>query len=358
MQEEFSEKAGSDLLARKLARTRHLFSNLQDEDAGFHGAHVLTRLEKNGLTFSGTGENQKGFASYRPFDPTERQSYINLITCPVLDTNGEERADADFYGSAFHELIHADSWDRVPELHASPFNANAPVILCPEDFALMTVITERVAYANMGWLLSLAHKDAAEIGHVVTPVNAMMFEFLRAREGDLGRALSLAADVSMRETLGSRCGGAKITMEEYYYDCALNDYKKQVEVLAKKNVMPLVVRLEAHNFLSIAESFGPNIMTHGQSLTPIPAVGQAHIRDIHDMLDRRHSVPSYQYLPTFDEGLARRGYTPAGFLEMSKTAGTTVMAEESVPTSARKQTVGGFFTHLVPSAGPGALVHA
>ena len=322
MQDEFRDKAGSDLFARKLALAKALFASLEDKEANFSGRRVLARLIRHGLTFEPAGPNQKGIASYHPFDPIEDHSYLNMITCPVVNTDGSERSDIGFCGSTFHELIHADSWDRVPELHASPFNKNTPIILCPEDFALMTAITERVAYDNMAWLLSLAQKKRSDVGHIVTPVNALMFDFIRAREGKLSRALALAGDLSARVSWGvDDRDNTDITMEQYYHKAALIDYNAQVEARAVIHDLPLVVRLEPHNIRALAQSFGPNILKEGQMPMPLRDLDRKLVSEIYDTLFDMATVPAYDKLPTFDEGLKRFGYTPSSFMDMSKTAG-------------------------------------
>lgn len=357
MQEIFQDSARGDIFAQKIANAKALFASLIDAEAGFSGADVLKRLDRMGLEFAPAGKDQCGLASYRSFDAGLDRSYINVITCLMYNAKNELRSDADIDGSVAHEVVHADSWDRVPEFHATPYNKNTPIILCPEDHALALAIAERIAYSNMGWFLSLAQKDYPELADIVTPVDGDRFSTIRAEEGNLGRALARAADEAMGQIWGldKKRDNAQMTMEQYYHWSALEGYETQTDKRARRRDLPLVVRLEPHNILSLGRSFGPNIVEMGQDFAPLRALDQEWVAEIYENLGKLAGVPSRANLPTFDEGLARCGYTPASYLEMSKTAG---LQSKEVPAPAPRNFVFPVAVSAGGGSGFGAMVPA
>ena len=90
------------------------------------------------------------YTNFTNFPGQGLETFKNAITLQ------ENRSEAQLEVSLLHEKLHAIQWNSIPELHASPYNQLAyqeiPVILSPQSWILMTLLTERDAYAKTAWL--------------------------------------------------------------------------------------------------------------------------------------------------------------------------------------------------------------
>ncbi len=321
--------AYSSPLEAKLTYTRKLIASLHDPETGFSGADLLARVDATGVEHVAADKEQNCLTCYVPFHRKKTPSFRNQISyqleAPSDQDDGTfcERSPQRIAGAWIHEVMHAQSWSLAPELHASGYNANTPVVLCPEDYVAMMCITERVAFAYSGWMMSLAQRQDPSFGEFVTPVNGDMFDYLRSRNTGIHQTLVDAGELSMRTFWArDKRDGHPLTMEQYYQWLALSNYEFITKACLEDERLPLVVRLEPHNFVSIAQSFGPNILSGGNfTVPPLRALDQAWLDDIYSLLHKGASVPRREHLPTFDSALMSFGHTPEGFLAMSKGQG-------------------------------------
>lgn len=332
MKHTFRESVGQTEFRKTLAGAFRIMRNLRDARCGFSGKAALLDLDRADVSYLPAPTDQAANAAYLPFNRSKERSYTNTITCHTTKKEDDKvvpRDPSEIVGSLFHEISHALSWDAAPALHASPYNRHTPVMVGPQDYALLSNLSERVAYANVAWLLSLTKNEYPQLSHMVTPVNGHMFDFMLAREGhDIGRALAAAGDLSMLLTWGgdkSEHDESALTMEQYYQRYALRQYEYMIDTMIENDIeIPWVVRLERHDFLPVGQSFGPNIVAVGQNTAKLRPQEQALVERIHAKLAEAASVPSYEKLPLFSHELAKRGYTPESFLDMSKAAGLEV----------------------------------
>lgn len=218
-----------------------------------------------------------------------------------------------------HEFIHAMQWNGVPALHASPYNLASRYVLSPESWVLMTLLTERDAYAKTAWLNALDIEEGATPG----------FTAQAKTEVVIPADINLKAyDIRAQLQKASLCWDGRfpndqkiITLLDHYIQQALRTYGKGHELRAENGGEPPVyIRLSQEDILAIGSTFGPSTFGDGQVdpvFTSLPRMRPDLWNKLQD-LNRTYGISSEQNLPTLSSILAVTGQTPQGYMEASK----------------------------------------
>ncbi|MCB0375291.1 MAG: hypothetical protein KDD04_05170 [Sinomicrobium sp.] len=221
-----------------------------------------------------------------------------------------------------HEKIHAIQWDSIPALHASPYNQATPVVLSPESWVLMTILTEREAFTKTAWLnaleLSTAHSEELSRQaqtETLTPGD------INLQSADIRQALqdaSTAWDKRLKHKANPK--DADINFLDHYIEQALDAYEQSNRLNARAMRAPVFVRLSADDILAIGSGFGPS--TFGNNVpddifTYLPQMRPDLWQRLQD-LNRKHGIVSEAGLPTFKDTLQNMGLTPDAYMAESK----------------------------------------
>jgi|GEM_PF-4492756 len=226
--------------------------------------------------------------------------------------------------SLIHEKFHALQWHAIPELHASLYNRltfeEAPVILSPKSWILMTLLTERDAYAKSAWLahLQLGQSYCDEFAE------ASAKEFVSQNDvaywqgkfpDDIGFALGEASLV-----WDQKKNVAGVTLRDHYIDLALKDYEASYRWNKKSGaVEPVFVDLDDEGILSLGASFGPSIFG---KYYPDPVFTDLKLsakqQERLDTLNEVHGIDPAHKLPTLAEALETFSMSKQEFMQRSK----------------------------------------
>lgn len=226
--------------------------------------------------------------------------------------------------SLIHEKFHALQWNAIPELHASLYNRltfeEAPVILSPKSWILMTLLTERDAYAKSAWLANLQLRQS----YCDEFAKASAKEFVSQHDvaywqsrfpDDTGFALG---EASLVWDLKKNVAG--VTLRDHYIDLALKAYENSYRWNKKSGaVKPVFVDLDEEGILSLGASFGPSIFG---KYYPDPVFTDLKLsakqQERLDTLNEVHGIDPDQKLPTLAEALEIFGMSKQEFMQRSK----------------------------------------
>jgi len=226
--------------------------------------------------------------------------------------------------SLIHEKLHAIQWNTIPELHASPYNQltfeEAPVILSPKSWVLMTLLTERDAYAKTAWLAHLqlgqkyCEKFAKASANEFVSQDDVAYWHSRFPD-DIGFALGEASLV-----WDQKKNVAGTILWDHYIDLALKAYENSYRWNKKSGAAkPVFVDLDEAGILALGASFGPSIFG---KYYPDPVFLELKLspkqQDRLDKLNAIHGIDPAQTLPTLDEALGALGSDRAAFIARSK----------------------------------------
>lgn len=218
-----------------------------------------------------------------------------------------------------HEKLHVGQWSEIPVLHASPYNHATSVILSPESWVLMSLLTERDAFVKTAWLNALEHKLSLSktfwkqaMTETVTP------EDIDLESGDIRTALKKASLVWDGRLKHNPDPGKKpsITLLDHYIESAISDYENSARLKSKSLPPPVFIRLSPEDILAMGSTFGPSIFGEGTpdeiftKLPPMPDKLRARL----DALKKEHGIESESGLPTIQEVLEN----PVAYLARSK----------------------------------------
>jgi hypothetical protein len=136
------------------ARTSSPVINYNDPDA------VIKAFDKafaeTGCAISTEFKPNSGYGGYQAFLTFPKDGGATYLNTMFLNPDRDAHSNRV---SEIHEAFHAIQFDKVPELHASPYNMLAyqevPVILSPRSWVLAMLLIEREAYAKTAWINKL-----------------------------------------------------------------------------------------------------------------------------------------------------------------------------------------------------------
>lgn len=319
---EFQNNASGDLAS--IAYAKKTLRAMHDPVYGPVGEELMSRLEDGGCRitnaipdYTQTNASTMG-ASYACFDDEDpRAIFINQIN--IFNASNPFRLTI----SIGHEATHADTWQKSPILHASPYNNGNPIkpniILCPEDAVRLELASEEVAFAVQKWVVSMAGMQNEEFykfenNSLIMPQS---FEAVRWETGSLKEALTYVGIQSMHAQMSFQ----SYSFGQHYALHALEQYR-DCHRLTKYPEIFIPVRLTEEDLMQVGETIGPNIMGDPRLASQqdpkrflIP-----ESRALLDDLNAHLKIGDKNDLPTFREALDYHyGLNPEQFLEASKT---------------------------------------
>ncbi|MCD8497054.1 MAG: hypothetical protein LRZ85_02595 [Alphaproteobacteria bacterium] len=260
-------------------------------------------------------------AVYVPFMYNPGEGNNSFVNTMLMDL---ERDEHKVIISRRHEAIHAVQWNSVPVLHASPYNSASRVILSPESWILMTLLTERDAYAKTAWLNAVDVLQGA----------GSEFKMQAAREpvapadvdlqnSETRKAIQNAAtcwDLRLKHKHAD--DEESMTLLDHYIQQALRSYENGHALRsASENFSSVTyIRLTPEDIFSIGKAFGPS--TFGDyapdpMFTRLPLM-RPDLWDRLQDLNRKHGIYSEAQLPTLSQALSPMGLTPESYMAISK----------------------------------------
>ncbi|MBU6234960.1 MAG: hypothetical protein KGQ41_03870 [Alphaproteobacteria bacterium] len=299
------------LLRQRLDDADTLLMNLSDPHLGHVGPQYLQAIHQSGVVETEAQDYQICDNVYVPFEWPN--GFVNAISY-----KSHRFSPVAFFMSRIHETLHAIAWANNPVLHASIFNNNTPVILCPRDWATLFEMTEADVSAKTAWLGYMAshHDYAFERDTGALPVSVTAYRDVLMLEGCPKKALTVCAQTAMQKNWGvDNRDGRAFSFAEFYHWLALRDYENMLAAYERQGIKPVVVRLSDRDRESLGNSFGPNPFIAG---TYKNAGFKWQEEDRIQALNARLGIWDESALPCFEDRLASMGITPAQMLANSK----------------------------------------
>lgn len=224
--------------------------------------------------------------------------------------------------SSRHEKIHSIQWDRNPFLYASPYNQASPIVLSPESWVLMTILTERDAFVKTAWLnaLGLHVKPSQDMARQAETETVAPSD-INFNQGDIRAALEQACTVwDNRLKNKTSPKEADITLLDHYIRQAIEAYEDSNRLNSRTLPPPVFVRLTPEDMLAIGASFGPSTFGDGllnEAFAQLPLM-RPDLWSRLQALNYKHGIVNDQALPGFSEALAGLQQTPQQYLEASR----------------------------------------
>lgn len=212
---------------------------------------------------------------------------------------------AAFFQARTHETEHAIQEMTCPAIHATPGNADSPLILAPRDFCLMMELMERAAASVDKFFqtkyLQLLHPDAIiTVGEEAITENPQKF-------------LPQYAGVTLE---GTPIKAAGISALHYYHEFAITLYEQTLRArLEAGNVQGMTfVTLGKDNIAQLGDRLGISLFDPDKYSVENMMLIPAHEKRL-GSLDHWLRTGKRNNLYTLTEELAERGMTPEKFLQ-------------------------------------------
>jgi hypothetical protein len=268
-----SSTAFDAMLLRMVDIAAQWIDALDDPEIGPVGAGFAARLKQTGYEeeFAVKKYTRALYNSYSVLSG-DSGFHNSLLYGWLALTNLDELVCA-----RVHESRHCMQMQETPALHASPFNPDTKVVLCPEDWLFLNERCEQSAYAGQVWFMSLLAdltQADSDLNRKILrtsefePVSVSAFRELRERTGSLHAALVEAARSSLQKRFYTGTGSLDYYLfSDNYADNALTGYAQVMNVRRNDNKEKgfVYVRLSPEEreaaVRAIGGIFGPNCFT-------------------------------------------------------------------------------------------------
>lgn len=221
-----------------------------------------------------------------------------------------------------HEKIHAIQWNTIPALHASPYNQGSSLVLSPESWILMTILTERDAFVKTAWLTALELRTNPSYALAAqAETEALKPTDINFQTGDIRQSLqdsSTAWDNRIKHK--SRASDPDMTLLDHYIRQALEAYEGSNRLNARNPAPTTFVRLSPADILAMGASFGPSIFGQyvpDSSFMTLPTL-KPELQARLEALNAKHGITSEAALPTFAQALQYKGLSDEAYMGRSK----------------------------------------
>jgi hypothetical protein len=213
---------------------------------------------------------------------------------------------------------------NTPALHASPFNTNTPVIVCPRDWLILHQLAEQDAFTKESWLTSLMSKQDPAMAEASEkkPVSPRRFEEIRSRHTCLRDTFREVADICMSRYFNTYENGEDGTFADYYHRYTLGHYEMNINLRQSGELgpqIPKLARLEDEDIRAVGRSFGLNIfenvsMQQLRDSIRLSPENEEYLQCLNEKL----GITDESALKTLRQCLAEENISPQRFLELSK----------------------------------------
>lgn len=311
------KKAREQLLDNAIRTVDSWIGGISDDDLGQVGEEFLDFLRKTGCQ-QRIDIYYNGAAHYVSFSYAHATGFANeMIYGPAAEEDLSK-----LFASKVHEATHAMQKMRSAALHASPFNPNTQIVICPRDWLLLDERCEQDAYVKQAFFNSLLAKELPEVRRMsdADALSVKTFERIRLEAPSIQEALIQSARVALSKSYYWDNPKSDYTFQRNYHDTAMKNYKAGIELRKSKGEHDLVyVRLEEEDIHAIGQSFGPNPFGENALLPEFavaPALGN-DAQKTHAEILKTTGIKDEDELPTLSEILQRLGLTRRKFIEAS-----------------------------------------
>jgi hypothetical protein len=316
----FKEQAAAHKQAREafldnaIKTAKDWIGMLEDPEARGIGMEFLKRAEESGckqkidIFFSNCLADYCSF-SYKP------RGFINEITYGPA----AEESLPKLFSAMVHETTHALQKLLSPALHASPFNPDTKIIICPRDWVTLEERCEQDAYTKQAFFNAMLAEMLPEVWERTSgdAVSATEFAEIRKNAATLGDALIDAARKSLSKSFYWDNPDAEERFKNSIQDQALKNYAGgMAKRKSEKETNLVFVRLEPEDIAMIGASCGPNVFGTGNVLPEFleKPVMLPHTQQKLDEINKSCGITNSDELPTLSEALAHIGLTREQFI--------------------------------------------
>ena len=311
------KKAREQLLLNAIRTTDEWIGSLQDPELGSVGSKFLDCVQKSGC-LEEIDIRYRGIATYTSFSLSGPKAFTNKLTYGPA----AEEDLANLFPSKVHEAAHALQKMKSAALHASPFNRNTHIIICPRDWITLEERCEQDSYIKQAWFSSLLAENLPEIRNMsafdALPVEA--FEKIRQSSANIAEAVVEAARQSLARSYYSDNLDSEYRFKHFYQDLALDNFDAGMKTRRDKGESNFIfVRLEPEDIAAIGASFGPNSFGESMLLPEFAAqpVMLEKTREKLQNLNQKLGISDENALPTLGEILQTLGMSREDFIAAS-----------------------------------------
>ena len=311
---EYLQKAREDFLANAIKTASKWIRSLKDPELGDVGRQFLDQTAKSGCKEKVDVSHTNSIASYCSFSYNPR-GFLNQVTYGAAAEENLIR----LFSSKIHETTHALQKMLSPALHASPFNPDTKIIICPRDWVMLEERCEQDAYAKQAYFSSLLAPLLPETRETMqrAPLTVEEFEKIRASTPTIGQAMIEAARQALNKSFYKNDPDAEYRFKNKIQDQALKNYEAGIALRQENEETNLIfVRLEPEDIAAIGASCGPNVFGE-KGVLPEFLAHPVMLRDTQKKLNeinRSCGITDSDKLPTLSEALKKMGLTRQQFI--------------------------------------------
>lgn len=311
------KKAREQLLSQAVDIVDHWISGISDPELGPIGDVFQKAVAQTDCRHE-ISIHHASRASYISFSYSKGDGFANHI---IYGPSAEEDLSL-LFSSKVHEATHALQKMRSAALHASPFNPNTQIVICPRDWITLEERCEEDAYVKQALFNALLAKQLPEVRRLTDsdPLSVKTFERIRLDAPTVQEAIIKAASMALDKSFYWDNPKSEYRFRHHYHDFALQNYEAGMKLRSSNGESDLIlVRLEPEDIMAIGDSCGPNSFGQAELLP-----GFAHPPKLNDKTQKKLDeirtsldLKDEDTLPTLGEILGRLGLTRQQYIEAS-----------------------------------------
>lgn len=308
------KQAREAFLSNAIKTAREWIGRIEDPELGDIGKQFLDLADKSGCKQTIDIFFTNCLADYCSFSYNPR-GFVNEITYGP----GAEESIAKLFSAMVHETTHALQKMNSAALHASPFNPDTKIIICPRDWVTLEERCEQDAYTKQAYFNTMLAEFLPEIKDKTKGdgLSVATFEAIRGNAPNAGAALIEAARHALTKSFYWDNPNAEYRFKNNIQDQALKNFAAGITKRKSCNETGhIFVRLEPEDIAAIGASCGPNVFGSGfvlQEFLDKPVLLPKSQKKL-DELNKECGITDTDQLPTLTQALAQIGMTRQQFI--------------------------------------------
>lgn len=308
------KKARENFLDNAIRTSAEWIGSLTDPELGDIGRQFLDLAEKSGVKQKIDIFFNNSLADYSSFSYNPR-GFVNQITYGP----GAEESLARLFSAKVHETTHALQKMLSPALHASPFNPDTKIIICPRDWITLEERCEQDSYTKQAYFNSLLAQFLPEVQETTRWDTLSVEDFTKIRDATpgIGAALIEAARQSLAKSFYSDVPDSEYRFNNSIQDQALKNFEAGIKKRRSCGESGWTfVRLEPEDIAAIGASCGPNVFGQNGVLPEFleKPVMVTKTQEKLAEIDKSCGITNADGLPTLTEALREIGLTREQFI--------------------------------------------